>query len=537
MMNTTRTYSANRFCRLLTVTGSTSFLFSCVLLFLLLMGCEKDIEDEKTSKPNIVFIFTDDHAYQAISAYQDRLAELAPTPHLDRIANTGMRFDRCYVTNSICAPSRATVLTGAHSHVNGHRTNEDVFDGSQHTFPKLLQANGYKTALIGKWHLRSEPTGFDHWEILPGQGHYYNPEFIIPGDTITEQGYVTDIITDKSLAWIKEQEKSSQPFLLMLQHKAPHREWEKGPNHLSLYEDVEFPEPANLFDDYNGRGTAARDQDMTISKTMQLASDLKIWTDKDKESGSYARTYGRMDEEQRKNWDAVYEPIIEDFKSKNLSGKELVQWKYQRYMRDYLAVIRSVDDNVGRVLDYLEESGLDENTLIVYASDQGFYLGEHGWFDKRFMYEESYRTPLLMSWKGKIEPGSVNTDLVSNLDFAQTFLDVAGIDAPIQMQGRSLMPLITGQRPENWREYLYYHYYEFPGVHDVHKHEGITNGRFKLMHFYELNEWEFYDLENDPMEMNSLYGSPEHAELIVALKDRLKRVKHQYGVIHPKSSY
>ncbi|MEX2512075.1 MAG: sulfatase [Cyclobacteriaceae bacterium] len=514
-----------------------NFLISIV--FLALISCSEKSEEDSQSlqKPNILFIFTDDHAFQAISAYQDRLAELAPTKNIDRIASNGMRFDKAYVTNSICAPSRATILTGAHSHVNGHRTNGDLFDGSQITFPKLLQENGYVTALIGKWHLRSAPTGFDHWEILPGQGHYYNPDFISASDTGAVEGYVSDLITDKSLAWMEENKDSGQPFLLMLQHKAPHREWEKGPDHLSLYEDITFPEPDNLFDDYATRGTAAKEQDMTIKETMQMGSDLKIWTEENNQQGSFARTYGRMNASQRTAWDAVYDPIIQDFQEKDLQGDELVRWKYQRYMRDYLATIRSVDDNVGRVLNYLEENGLEENTLIVYTSDQGFYLGEHGWFDKRFMYEESFRTPLLMSWEGKIPAGTTNDDLVSNLDFAQTFLDIAGIEAPDRMQGRSMLPLMMGETPNDWREYLYYHYYEFPAVHSVQKHEGVTDGRYKLIHFYELDEWEMYDLQTDPMEMNNIYGLEAHQELQNTLRDRLKRIKTQYGVIEPKSNF
>ncbi|MBD3629806.1 sulfatase [Cyclobacterium sp.] len=515
---------------------------SLVLLFTFALAAasctnQKAEETSAPKPPNILFIFTDDHAFQAISAYEDRLAALAPTPNIDRIARGGMRFDKAYVTNSICAPSRATILTGTHSHVNGHRTNGDIFDGNQITFPKLLKEKGYTTALIGKWHLRSAPTGFDHWEILPGQGHYYNPDFISATDTGAVEGYVSDLITEKSLAWLEANKSEDKPFLLMLQHKAPHREWEKGPDHLDLYEDVTFPEPDNLFDDYSTRGTAAREQDMTIEKTMQMASDLKIWTEDSKNQGSFNRTYGRMNEEQRAAWDSVYDPIIEDFQELNLSGEELVKWKYQRYMRDYLATIRSVDDNVGRVLDYLEENGLDENTLIVYTSDQGFYLGEHGWFDKRFMYEESFRTPLLMQWKGKIPEGSVNKDLVSNLDFAQTFLDIAAVEAPDRMQGRSLLPLMMGNTPDNWRDYLYYHYYEFPGVHSVQKHEGVTGERYKLMHFYELDEWELYDLEKDPMEMKNVYNHPEYDSIQSKLKDRLKRIKTQYGVIHPKSDY
>ncbi|SHM91655.1 Arylsulfatase A [Cyclobacterium lianum] len=510
-----------------------------LIFFLEAVSCTHQ-EAEETSAPkppNILFIFSDDHAFQAISAYGNRLAALAPTPNIDRIARRGMRFDKAYVTNSICAPSRATVLTGTHSHVNGQRTNGDTFDGSQITFPKLLKENGYRTALIGKWHLRSAPTGFDHWEILPGQGHYYNPEFITASDTTVVSGYVTDLITDKSLEWLEANKDGEKPLLLMLHHKAPHREWEKGPDHLTLYEDITFPEPDNLFDDYSTRGTAAREQDMTIEKTMQTASDLKIWSPEYSRQGSFQRTYGRMNAEQKAGWDAVYNPIIEAFEHKNLQGKELVKWKYQRYMRDYLATIRSVDDNVGRILDYLEENGLEENTLIVYSSDQGFYLGEHGWFDKRFMYEESFRTPLLMQWTGKIPANTVNNDLVSNLDFAQTFLELAGVEAPDRMQGRSLLPLMMGQSPDTWREYLYYHYYEFPGVHSVQKHEGLTSKRYKLMHFYELDEWEMYDLEKDAKEMNNIYGDPAYEAIRANLKDRLKRIKIQYGVIHPRSTY
>lgn len=516
--------------------------FSNLMLLLVLSAATLSCAEKSTEtisepqRPNILFIFSDDHAFQAISAYEHQLADYAPTPNIDRIAENGMRFDRAYVTNSICAPSRATVLTGAHSHVNGHRTNGDIFDGEQITFPKLLRENGYTTALIGKWHLRSKPTGFDHWEILPGQGHYYNPDFISDTDTGAVEGYVSDLITDKSLAWLDANKGSGKPFMLMLQHKAPHREWEKGPDHLTLYEDVEFPEPANLFDDYSNRGTAAKEQDMTIRETMQLDSDLKLWTEENKNKGSYNRTYGRMNDTQRAAWDAVYNPIIQEFQEQNLQGNDLVRWKYQRYMRDYLATIRSVDDNVGRVLDYLEENGLDENTLIVYTSDQGFYLGEHGWFDKRFMYEESFRTPLLMQWQGKIPEGTVNSDLVSNLDFAQTFLDVAGVEAPDRMQGRSLLPLMRGETPENWRDYLYYHYYEFPAVHSVNKHEGITGERYKLMHFYELGEWEMYDLEKDPMEMNNIYNHPEYDSIQHSLVDRFKRIKRQYGVIHPRNT-
>ncbi|MFT7204232.1 MAG: arylsulfatase A-like enzyme [Algoriphagus sp.] len=501
-------------------------------IYLILIGffsCGKK-EVESPKKTNILFVFVDDHAFQAISAYDSRLKDLAPTPNIDRIAKNGMRFNRAYVTNSICAPSRASVLTGLHSHANGHLTNNDTFDGSQTTFPKLLQANGYNTALIGKWHLKSAPTGFDYWDILPGQGHYYNPDFITATDTIIETGYVTEIITDKTLTWLKSQKDSGKPFMLMMQHKAPHREWEKGPNQLSLYEDVTFPEPDNLFDDYATRTSAARDQDMTIEKTMELKYDLKMWSKADSASGVYQRTYGRMNPDQAKAWDMVYDPIREDFEKANLSGKDLVRWKYQRYMRDYLAVIRAVDESVGKVLDYLKENGLEENTLVVYTSDQGFYLGEHGWFDKRFMYEESFRTPMLMSWPGVIPAGSTSDALVSNLDFAQTFLEITKTPDPGTMQGLSLLPIMKGEQPADWRKSLYYAYFEYPGAHSVKKHEGAFDGRFKIIHFYDSDEWEFYDLQSDPKEMSNVYSAPEMQNQVVRMQTELKRLKEQYKV-------
>lgn len=497
---------------------------------LFFFACQGNQKPAQSLKPNILFVFVDDHAFQAISAYGGRLAKLAPTPNIDRIAKNGMRFDRAYVTNSICAPSRATVLTGLHSHANGHLTNNDTFDGSQTTYPKLLQSNGYTTALIGKWHLKSEPTGFDYWDILPGQGHYYNPDFITASDTVQEMGYVTEIITDKALAWLKHQQQESKPFMLMMQHKAPHREWEKGPNQLSLYEDVTFPEPDNLFDDYATRASAAREQDMSIEATMQLKYDLKMWEPADSANNTYRFTLGRMTPSQKADWEATYDPIREEFLAADMSGDELIRWKYQRYMRDYLAVIRAVDESVGSVLDYLEENGLAENTLVVYTSDQGFYLGEHGWFDKRFMYEESFRTPLLMSWPGMIEAGSTSEALVSNLDFAQTFLDISQTPAPSSMQGLSLLPVMRGEKPKNWRQGLYYAYYEYPGVHSVKKHEGAFDGRFKLIHYYEADEWEFFDLQNDPQEMNNVYSAPEMQNQVERMKGQLKGLKNEYGV-------
>ncbi len=507
------------------------FKFAIGSVLLAAATCFYSCEEQVTEQPNILFIFSDDHAYQAVSAYNFEIGKYAPTPNIDRIAGEGMRFDKCYVTNSICAPSRATILTGKHSHENGVLTNRERFDSTMVTFPRILQANGYQTAIVGKWHLKTTPMGFDFWEVLPGQGHYYNPDFRTPEGTIRVKGYVTEIITDKALEWLQEKRDETKPFMLMLQHKAPHRRWEPGPGQLGMFDDVVFPEPGNLFDDYVGRGTAAKEQDMTIDKTMRLGGDLKVW--EDEADPGRERFLGRFEDDQRKSWDAVYGPVRDTYLDANLSGEELVSWKYQRYMRDYLACIQAVDENIGRVLDYLEESGLAENTIVIYNSDQGFYLGEHGWFDKRFMYEESLRTPLLVRWPGVIQPGQLNDALVSNLDFAQTFLEIAGAEAPDEMQGESLVPFFYGQAPENWRKSLYYHYYEFPGAHSVRKHEGVATKQYKLMHFYNLDEWELYDMAKDPGEMQSVYDDPAYQDVIPALKQELDSLKYLYRVPVP----
>jgi arylsulfatase A-like enzyme len=468
-------------------------------------------------RPNILFIFSDDHASAAVSAYGSRLAKVAPTPNIDRLATEGMLFKRCYVTNSICAPSRAVIQTGKHSHLNGVRTNGPRFDGTQQTFPKLLQKAGYQTAIVGKWHLRSIPTGFDYSEVLPGQGNYYNPTMLKKDERVKHTGYVTDIITDLGIDWLDKKRDKNKPFMLMLQHKAPHRRWNPGPKQLSLFDDVTIPEPNNLFDDYKGRGTAAHKQDMSIVKTMGKA-DLKLVP---------PRT---LNPEQLKVWNAAYGPKNEAFAKADLKGDDLVRWKYQRYLKDYLRCIRSVDDNVGRVLDYLDKTGLAKNTVVIYNSDQGFYLGEHGWFDKRFMYEESFGTPLLARWPGVTKPGSVNEDLVQNLDFAQTFLSIAGVEHPADMQGASIVPLLQGKTPKDWRKSLYYHYYEYPAVQSVRRHEGVSGKRYKLMHFYQENEWELYDLEKDPAEMKSVYADPAYKEVVAYMKKELERLKKLYKV-------
>ncbi|MBN2594248.1 MAG: sulfatase, partial [Sedimentisphaerales bacterium] len=464
-------------------------------------------------RPNIIFIMTDDHASHAMSCYGSKINK---TPNLDRIANGGMRFTNSFCTNSICAPCRAVILTGKYSHINGVIDNREKFDGSQQTFPKLLQKAGYKTAMIGKWHLKTDPTGFDYWNVLPGQGAYYNPAMKEMGQQKKYTGYTTDIITDHALKWLKSL-KPGEPFCLMYHHKAPHRNWQPGPKYLTMYDDVTIPEPENLFDDYSTRGRAAKEQDMSIAKTM-TPNDLKL-----------TPTPKNLTPEQKKLWDTAYDPKNEAFKKANLQGKDLIRWKYQRYIKDYLRCIASVDDNIGRVLDYLDESGLTENTVVFYTSDQGFYLGDHGWFDKRFMYEESLRMPLLVRYPKEIKPGPVSDDIVLNLDFAPTFLDFAGVTVPADMQGESLRRILQGKTPEDWRKSMYYHYYEYPAVHSVKRHYGIRTERYKLIHFYhDIDEWELYDLKKDPKEMKNVFGDQAYADIIKELKAELMQLREKY---------
>jgi arylsulfatase A-like enzyme len=480
------------------------------------------------SRPNIVWIFSDDHSFQTIGAYGGPLAKLNPTPNIDKIAKAGMRFDRCYVANSICAPSRATLLTGKHSHLNGKIDNHGTFNQSQQTFPKILRKNGYQTAMIGKIHLPGKMQGFDYWEVLPGQGKYNNPILVTEKGRTHYKGYVADIITDKAIEWLKEKRVKDKPFMIMIHHKAAHRPWIPDMKDMAKYKDVTIPEPSTLFDDYQGRGLPAHQQEMGITPCMRLYQDLKV-------SKKYA---------QKPQW--AYRNA--EFKKLNPKGKALAQWKYQTYMKDYLRCIWSMDRNIGRVLDYLKEAGLEKNTVVFYSSDQGFYMGEHGWFDKRFMYEESFRTPLIAKWPGVIKPGSVNNDLVQNIDFAETFLNIAGAPIPKDMQGLSILPLLEGKTPSNWRKALYYHYYEFPGEHNVRRHEGVSEKRFKLIRFYGENykvkdpkteemvqlppedEWEFYDLQNDPNEMKNQYNNPEFSGEIERMKKELNELKKKYKV-------
>ena len=476
-----------------------------------------DVPPPAKPRPNIVFIFSDDHAYQAVSAYGDA-RHLIETPNIDRIAKEGMRFDRCLVTNSICGPSRATVLTGKYSHLNGFYNNTNSrFDGSQVTFPKLLQKAGYQTAIVGKWHLVTDPTGFDFWQILPDQGVYYNPPIITNGVKAQVPGYVTDILCDDALKWLDHRDPS-KPFLLMYQNKAPHRTWQPSLADLDFDHDRQYAPPPTLFDDYSGRGLAEHDQAMTIAKVLN-AEDLKF------------KAPPQLTPAQRKVWDAYYDPRNAAFTQANLQGKALVTWKYNRYMHDYLGCVKGVDDAVGRVLKYLDDHGLADNTIVVYSSDQGFFLGEHGWFDKRWIFEESLRAPLLVRWPGVVQPGSVNKAIVSNLDFAETFLDVAGAPVPPEMQGRSLVPLLRGSTPADWRTGFYYHYYEYPTPHHVRPHYGIVTDRYKLVHFYrDANYWELFDLAKDPEEMLSVYDRPEYADTIASLKSQLQQLEVQLKV-------
>ncbi|MFK7736356.1 MAG: sulfatase [Pirellulaceae bacterium] len=492
-------------------------------VLLLLVALQAAELTSAADRPNILFIFTDDHCQQALSAYDD---SRIVTPNMDRIAREGMRFDRCYVTNSICGPSRATIQTGKYSHLNGFIRNGNKFDGTQQTFPKLLKTAGYQTAVVGKWHLGEHmpPQGYDYSEVLIGQGPYYNPPMLKNGERQQHTGYTTEIITDLALDWMQDARDESKPFMLMYQHKAPHRNWMPAPKYLNWLDDVEIAEPETLYDDYSGRTSAASLQTMTISQHLN-ERDLKL------------TGYGKMNDEQKQTWNAAYGPKNEAFRDaeSEMTEREIIQWKYQRYVKDYLRCVKSVDDGIGRMLAYLDEAGLADNTVVVYSSDQGWYLGEHGWFDKRWMYEESLKTPLLVRWPGKIKPGSINTDIVSNLDFAETFLDIAGLEVPADMQGRSLVELFDGETPKDWRKSFYYHYYENPGAHNVARHYGVTDGVHKLMRIYALggqprNDWEFFDLAKDPNELTSVYGDPAYKEAQQRMETELAQLRELYQV-------
>lgn len=509
-------------------------ILGLVILSLASACGQKEIQ-ETPQRPNIVFIMADDHAMQAISAYGHPISKLSPTPNIDRIAKNGALFRRSYVTNSICGPSRAVILTGKHNHINGFRQNGERFDGNQPTMPKYMQQLGYQTALMGKWHLHGHPQGFDDWKVLVDQGNYYNPDFIINGDTTRIQGYATDIITQQAIDWLEHSRKKDAPFMLMVQHKAPHRNWMPALRHTNLYDSISFPLPDSYFTDHQG-SQGSLEQQQTIYKDMYEGHDLKLskaYGSTELAHNPWKTDFERMTPEQKLAWDTAYLPKNNAFHELGLSGRALAEYKGQRYLQEYLATIAAVDEGVGTLLDYLETQGLLENTLVVYTSDQGFYLGEKGWFDKRYMYEESFGTPLLMQWPARIQGGQEIAALVQNLDFAQTFLEAAGGETyTSEMQGQSLLPLLDQEvADDDFRELLYYHYYDYPAFHMVKKHYGISTKRYKLMHFYDdIDSWEFYDLEQDPSEMRNAIEDPNYADVIQRMHLQLDSVQKAYGV-------
>ncbi|MBD3267402.1 sulfatase-like hydrolase/transferase [bacterium] len=502
----------------------------------------------ESKRPNILFIFSDDHSLQTLGAYRARMQAFIKqhniTPNIDRIAAQGVIFDHSFVGNSICGPSRASILTGKHSHINGFKANGDRFDGSQWTVAKELQKHNYQTAVIGKWHLGTRPTGFDEYQILPGQGTYYNPDFITKGadQPVRQQGYCSDIIGDLTLEWLDKKRDKSKPFFLCSWHKAPHRTWLPHPRHFHLLDGMEVPEPENLFDDYEGRTSSAREQEMTIRDHINIATDVKVTPPvattpaetireaapkTQSQDMATIREFKRMTPAQKKAWDEYYVPRNETFREQNPQGDELVRWKYQAYLKDYIKCIKAMDENVGRVLDYLKENGLEENTIVIYSSDQGFYNGEHGWYDKRWMYEESLRNPLIVKWPHVTQPGTRRQELVQNIDYAPTILEAAGITPPRDVQGESLVPLLKGEAPEDWRKSILYTYYG-RGAHNVKSHRGVRNDRYKLIEFHTKGEWEFYDLKKDPLEMKSEYDNPKYAQIIRGMKKELKKLMTEY---------
>lgn len=527
-------------------------------------------------RPNILYIMSDDHAYQAISAYGSDVSRYAPTPNIDRIAREGMRFDRSFVENSLSSPSRACLITGLYSHQNGQQQLLEGIDSTRTFFSELLQRVGYQTAMMGKWHLLCRPKGFDRYHVLNDQGTYFNPVFMSEtsgGKYIREEGYATDLITDHAIDFLEHRD-TSRPFCLMVHHKAPHRSWFPDVKHLGMYDNVDFPLPETLWDDYSTRGSAAHTQKMQIDRDMELALDLKVDSlgrPVDRFNSTIAE-YGRLNPEQRAAYEKYFGARYERFQHDSLTGKNLVVWKYQTYLRDYLSVIHSVDENVGRLLKYLDEHGLAENTIVVYASDQGFYMGEHGWFDKRFMYEESMRTPLVIRYPREIRAGSVSSEMVQNIDYAPTFLEYAGVKQPKEMTGRSLRKLFkhtaNNSKKIHWRKSLYYHYYDYPAWHLTRKHDGVRTDRYKLIHFYgkggaraltenryqqqegtreynsyrwmaqsgyitddpDIDYYELYDLQEDPNELNNIYGKPGTERITKRLKRLLKRYRKELAV-------
>jgi arylsulfatase A-like enzyme len=506
----------------------------CIALFTLLMF---SASARAAERPNILFIFSDDHAPHAIGAYNGWLKSVNPTPNIDKLAAQGMLFENSFCTNSICGPSRAVIMSGKHSHKNGFMNNGNSFDWEQQIFPKLLQQAGYATAIFGKSHLKGKPQGFDDWTVLPGQGLYYNPDLLTPQGKKRIDGYCTDIVTDLAVDWLKQGRDGDKPFMLMVQHKAPHRNWMPAKRHLHLYDDIDIPEPNTLFDKWHDNAPPARFQELEIDRHMHLNFDLFVDLypkfDGDAIKGRYDksawRNMQRMSKDQLTAWRDAYGPKDAAFHKADLTADGLVRWKFQRYAKNYLRCIKGVDESVGRLMETLKELEIDENTIVIYSSDQGFFIGDHGWYDKRWMYEESLKMPFIIKWPGTIKPGSRNkTHLIQNLDYAETFLDIAGAAIPADMQGSSLVPLLKGEKPADWRKSIYYHYYEYPSVHMVPRHYGVRTSTYKLMRFYQFDEWEFYDLENDPDELTNQYNNAAYANQIADLKTELDRLRKHY---------
>lgn len=518
-----------------------------IAVFVIIHGCSPGSSDEngdnsQSDRPNIIVMYSDDHTAQAIGAYQNALnygleLDHTPTPNIDKLAEEGMRFDNAFVTNSICKPSRAVLVTGMHSHKNGVWMNAGAeLDTSLVTFPKLLQKSGYETAMVGKWHLGTEPKGFDYYEILHGQGTYYNPKMRTPNGDKTRKGHTTEIVTNSALRWLK-QRKGDGPFMMMYNQKAPHRNWVPGPKHLGDYRDRDLPEPSTLFYDYSGLASPAHNQKMEIGDHMTLGWDLKV--PKSPENGKPLDGWkslvnrNNLTDKQLKRIKQAYRAGNQELYDNwgKMSDKEKTQWKYQRYVKDYLRVIRGVDDGVGRLIDYLKQNDLYDNTVVIYAGDQGFFLGENGWFDKRWIYEESMRMPLIVHWPKGIDAGSVNKQLVQNLDLAPTLLDLANVDIPEQMQGESLVPLLKGNKPKDWRDAIYYQYYEGQDhVHHVARHYGIRTQRYTIAHYYKQDAWEMFDLKKDPEQLQSVYGDPEYSDVQKRLKNKIKELQKKYEV-------
>jgi len=511
----------------------------CILFVVSIFVILESFKYSSEKPPNIIFIMSDDHAKKAISCYGGNINE---TINIDRLANEGARFQNSFVTNSICAPSRAVFLTGKYSHINGLKDNLDMFDSGQLTFPKMLQNAGYQTALIGKWHLKTKPQGFDTWKILSGQGRYYNPLFITGEDTIRHQGYVTTLITDFAIETIDKFDKN-RPFCLLYFHSAPHRNWMPDIKHLNMYDSIDVPLPNTFFDDYKTRSNAVKQQDMKIVD-LYNSLDMKINSNDfiEKYSGGnkefrfkakqyWTEIYNDMTDEQKTAWDSAYEPKNNAFINADLSGMELAKWKFQRYIKDYLRCVTSIDENIGRLLGYLDKNNLVNNTIVIYTSDQGFYLGEHGWYDKRFMYEESLGIPMIIRYPKEIKPGIVLEPMVLNLDICSTILDFADVNIPEEIQGESLRPLLNGKKNQSWRKSIYYHYYEYPhGWHNVNRHEGIRTKDYKLINFYQMGEKELYNIEKDPNELNNLYKDKYYTQTKEKLEKELSYLRKKYQV-------